>query len=151
MRKTYSQKVAAVFEIIGYVLLFPASFGVMGGLGSLFVGLLSGSAEVFLYGLLNLIVIGIGVYLLVGYHKHAAGRLSAERVLNLWTATAVFNFVLLLPWLSVAAYSLQSGKHLSEDGQWFNFFGSLLMVAPYVFIIHFALKARSCEKRRKTI
>src|SRR5215203_4339792 len=99
MQKTYSQRVARGFEIVDYFLLLPAAVGVLVGISAIF--------KEPLVGLLILITIGIGLFLLVGYFKHSRGILDESYIPALWITTAVFNFILFLPWLYFASVYLQ--------------------------------------------
>ncbi|HEY8559567.1 MAG TPA: hypothetical protein VIL74_04125 [Pyrinomonadaceae bacterium] len=147
--KTYSQKVAAVFEIIGYVLLLPMSFGLMGSFFMLVIGLAGGAAEPVLISFLFILMVAAGLYLLVGYYRHGRGSLSQESVFILWKATAAYNFVLLLPWLIAAAVFLQFREGLAANGNWFVFFISIAIVALHATVIYFSLKAHAFENRKK--
>ena len=135
MEKTYSQKIARVFEIVDYILLLPAIPGVL-------LATLAFSALTFIvYG-----VFIVGVLLLVGYRRHARGALGPENFSMLWIATAVYNFILLLPCLIYASQMLQTGAS-QEMG--FFFFCVLGVVFGYLAAIIGALKAYSFERRRK--
>ena len=106
MERTYSQKVARVFEIVDYFLLLPAAVGAAFGFFALF-----GQP---LYGLLIYAVLGVGIALLVGYFKHSRGRLDEKYISVLWLTTAVYNFLFFLPWLYNASTYLQPSQALAE-------------------------------------
>ena len=84
----YSQKAARVFEIVDYILLLPAGFGVL--VASLFVF----AAPAF--ALMIWTIAGFGIWLLVGYFKHSRGRLSERKVSLLWLGTICYNSIPLL-------------------------------------------------------
>jgi hypothetical protein len=147
-QNTYSQKVAAIFEGVCYALLVPTSLSVIYSVLLMLVGLFAGSAEAVLYGFLYLLVVGIGVYLLVGYAKHRRGRLPGKKVLNLWKATAVYNFLLLLPWLTAAAFAIQESPASGSNEKRYAALVSIAVVSVYSAAIYFALKAYSLEKRK---
>lgn len=134
-RKTYSQKIARVFEIADYILLVPGILGVL-------------LATLFFNGI-TLIVYGIfigGILLLIGYRRHWRGDLDPENLTKLWSGTAVYNSILLLPWLFGASNMFQKG--LSSDyGLFFLFV--LAVVFGYLAAIVSAVKAYQFEKRRK--
>lgn len=143
MEKTFSQKVARAFEIADYVLLIPAALGV------LLATLLIGAAPWF-----TLLIYGtfiLGVVLLVGYFKHSRGRLDEKHISALWIATAVYNTVLLLPYLFYAIFFFQS---LSLDNSmpgdaWKALTLNLVIISGYVTAIILSLKAYSFEKNQK--
>src|SRR5688572_23218851 len=98
MEKTYSQKIARVFEIADYILLVPATFGVLAAtLG--FNGVT----------LIIYVVFIVGLILLIGYRRHWRGNLSPENLTALWIGTIVYNLILLLPSLLLASVMLQKG------------------------------------------
>lgn len=135
MEKTYSQKVAGVFEIVDYILLLPAILGVL--------------LATLIFSGITLIVYGIfvgGVILLVGYRRHARGTLSPDNLSALWIGTAVYNFVLLLPCLIFASKMLQNG---ASGKMGFSFLFVLGVVFGYLAAIIAAVKAYIFEKRRK--
>ena len=135
MEKSYSQKIARVFEIVDYILLLPAVAGVF--------------LATLIFSVATFIVYGIfiaGVILLVGYRRHARGNLSPENLSALWIGTAVYNFILLLPCLIFASQMLQNGVS-GEMG--FSFLFVLGIVFGYLAAIISSVKAYSFEKRRK--
>src|SRR5215213_2222935 len=103
MENTYSQKVAGVFELICYILLIPTFLSLIYPAIAVIGGLFSGHAGSFLFGLIPFGIAGVGVVLLVGYHKHVDDRLDEKHISTLWIATAVYNLLLLLPCLLFAA------------------------------------------------
>ncbi len=141
MERTYSQKVARVFEIIDYFLLIPAAIGALVGFFILF-----GSP---LLGGLIYAGLGIGIALMVGYIKHSRGKLSQDYISFLWIGTAIYNFMLLMPWLYWVAISLQpSGGFDEEDKPWGGYIFLMSIVLGYIFAIVFSIKAYSFEKRK---
>lgn len=91
-KKSLSEKIARVFEVVGYILLLPASLAVL--VSAMFIFPLIISVPLF----------GIGLTLLVGYAKHSRGNLDEGKILPLWIATFLFNFLPLL----VPAYQYYS-------------------------------------------
>jgi hypothetical protein len=82
---SFSQKVARFFEVIDYLLLPPATFGLV------FSMLLLTMAP-----WVPLIITAsylAGCFLLRGFFKHSRGRLSDKDVSILWCATMAYNFV----------------------------------------------------------
>ena len=135
MEKTYSQKIARVFEIADYILLVPAILGIL--LATLFFS----GATLVVYGIFI-----AGIILLVGYRRHWRGDLDPENLTKLWSGTAVYNSILLLPWLFGASKMLQKG--VSADSAFFFIF-VLAVVFGYLAAIVGAVKAFQFEKRRK--
>jgi hypothetical protein len=93
---TFSQSLARFFEIVDYVLLLPASYGLL--LALLFVG----TAPWF-----TLIIatwFALGCFLLRGFFRHSRGRLNQEEVSRLWAATIGYNMVDLLFTWAIASY-----------------------------------------------
>lgn len=133
--KTYSQKIARVFEIVDYILLVPAILGV------LLATLIFSGATLIVYG-----VFISGVLLLIGYRRHSRGNLSPENMTALWMGTAIYNFILLLPCLFLASKMIQQGVS-ADTGFYFLFI--FAVVAGYLAAIISALKAYQFEKRRK--
>jgi hypothetical protein len=103
MNMTLSQKIARVFEIVGYLWLLPSIF-------MLFYALLvtlysiaflaNGSVAGFvglLIGVISFALFGFGAFLLRKYYQHSRGRLDEEKILPLWFGTLIFNLLFLLP------------------------------------------------------
>ena len=85
-RKTFSQKVAIVFEAVGYLLLIPA-----------ILSLIYSLIFVFVLGLMVFLIFCLGVVLLAGYVKHSRGTLDEEKIIPLWVGTLFYNVLPLLP------------------------------------------------------
>ena len=149
IEKTYSQKVARVFEIIDYLMLFPAAIGALVGLVLLKQNPLY---TLLIYGFLTL-----GIVLLVGYFKHSRATLDEKYFSALWLITAAYNLVLLIPTLYWASYLLQTGDFKDYSGQHTDgamviFFLFLLgVIFSYLAAIVFSIKAFSFERRKKFI
>lgn len=147
-QKTYSQKVARVFEIIDYFMLLPAAIGFLFGFAFI--------ASNPLYTLLLYSFLIIGIVLLVGYFKHSRGNLDEKYFSALWLTTAGYNLVLLLPVLYWTSTLLQTGDFKGYDGRidggMIIFFLILLgTVFSYLSAIVFSIKAFSFERRKKYI
>ncbi len=141
MEKTYSQKIARAFEIVDYFLLIPATFGAL-------VGLAAFRSSPYV-ALLMYLVLTAGIILLVGYYKHSRNRLAAKYVSALWIASAVYNFLLLLPVLYVVAAMYQN---LTFVKPFIDLSGLLFMLAivfAYITAIVLSLKAYSFDKYKK--
>lgn len=143
--RTYSQKVARVFEIVDYFMLVPAGIGGLVGLAMIqhrpFYALL-------LFGFLI-----AGIVLMVGYFKHSRGTLDERRFSALWITSAVYNFLLLLPVLYFAATLLQKESFRDFNGRidggkivFFLFIVSI--VFSYVAAVISSLKAYSHRERK---
>ena len=90
-KMSFSQKVARFFEITDYVLLIPATAGLLYSL--------------FLFPFLPMIVGSwyfAGCLLLRGFFRHSRGRLSDKGITQLWLATIGYNLVDLVLTLMVA-------------------------------------------------
>ena len=85
-RKTFSQKVARVFEVVGYLLLIPA-----------ILSLIYSLIFVFVLGLIVFLIFCLGIVLLAGYVKHSRGTLDEEKIIPLWVGTLFYNVLPLLP------------------------------------------------------
>lgn len=83
-KKHLSQKIARVFEIVGYFQLIPA------------ILLVILSALIIFPLLISIPIFGIGLTLFIGYIRHSRGNLSKGKILPLWFATFSFNFIPLL-------------------------------------------------------
>lgn len=83
---THSRTVAKVFVIACYILLIPFVLAVV---FSMMWNVLA--------AVIPIVVGSFGVYLLLGYRKHAKGELSSGKVLTLWFGTIGYNFLLLIP------------------------------------------------------
>ena len=137
MGNTYSQRVARAFEIVDYILLIPAAIGAL-------VGFLA-IARNPLFTLLIYTVLGVGITLLVGYYKHSRGRLAEKWISALWITTAVFNFLLLLPWLYLTSSVIneEAGKSL--------FVVLVFVNLGYIGAIVSSIRAYSFEKRKSIL
>jgi len=149
MEKTYSQKVARIFEIVDYFLLIPAAIGAFFGF---FV--LVGSPFTAWYAILFYVFLVVGLVLMVGYFRHSRGYLDEQNISFLWITSVVYNFLLLLPWLYGAASILQGdGLKYYEDNfnvvQIYAYFFLVSIVLGYIAAIVFSIKAYSFEKRKK--
>ena len=80
-KKHLSGKIARVFEIVGYFLLIPA------------ILLLVLSAIIMVTLLISVPLFSIGLTLFAGYVKHSRGNLSEGKILPLWIASFLFNFL----------------------------------------------------------
>ncbi len=147
-RKTYSQRVARVFEVIDYIMLAPAGIGVLFGIGLLYANPL--------YTLLLYVFLTIGIILLFGYFNHSRGRLDEKYFSALWLTTAGYNFVLLLPFLYWASTILQDNGFRDYEGEIsggavVGFLFLLGIISGYLAAIILAAKAFSYENRKKII
>jgi hypothetical protein len=148
MPRTYSQKVARVFEIVDYLMLLPAGIGVFFGF---FLISFNPALTLLLYAF-----VAVGIVLLVGYFKHSRGRLDEKYFSALWLTTAGYNLVLFLPALYWVSTLLQTGDFKDYDGKpdagTVIFFLILLgVVFGYLSAIVSSLKAFSFERRKKYI
>lgn len=141
MEKSYSEKLARVFEIVGYVLLIPIIFKGILWIIPLFIygGILSFAAlfsrKHFIYGAIffavYFVMLGIfifGIRLLVGYFRHSRKRLEKKKVDKLWVKTIIFNAIFFFPafylhincWLTQSCstdWLAQSGNELRNLGE----------------------------------
>lgn len=109
MKKTYSENLARLFEIVDYLFLIPTLyFGILyvvplflyAGFFS-FVSLFS---QHYVFGIvffaICFAVLGIyifGVRLMFGYFKHSRGKLDKNKTDRLWISTIVFNGIFFFP------------------------------------------------------
>lgn len=83
--KSFSQKVARFFEIVDYVLLLPATLGLLYSL--------------MLFPIGPIIVGGwytLGCLLLRGFYRHSRGRMKTSDAVKLWSFTFIYNLIELL-------------------------------------------------------
>jgi hypothetical protein len=85
---TYSQKIARFLEIVGYILLIPAVYGLF-----ISIVLIFWAPWV---TLIIWIISGFGIALLIGYFKHSRDRLPVEQINRMWYGTIAYNFIPLL-------------------------------------------------------
>lgn len=97
MNMTFSQIIARIFEIAGYLWLVPSAICLFVPLLYSIMFIATGNAA----GIVGLAIItgifGIGVFLLVKYHQHSRGYLDDDKILPLWFGTLIFNSIFLLP------------------------------------------------------
>jgi hypothetical protein len=152
MEKTYSQKIAGIFEIICYVLLVPTILSLIYPVFFMIGGGLQGSAEIFLFGFVPFLIVAPGIVLLVGYCKHSRGRLKEKNIPALWLGTAIYNLALLLPWLFFVSTSLNDIRFsYPESDSLIIMCRPLVIVFGYLTAIIASLKAYSFEKRKKVL
>ena len=96
MYRTHSQTIAKIFTVIAYILLVPGLIGTV--LSVLTISL----------AILTIPICGIGIWLLVGYHKHFRCNLGENKIMPLWYGTIIYNSVLLIPqvWSILKSYSI---------------------------------------------
>jgi hypothetical protein len=96
-RKTFSQKAARVFEVVGYLLLVPAILSLIFPFMMAIASLASLQIHLFVMILIPFFIFGLGIILLGGYIKHPRGILDEEKIIPLWGGTLVYNVLPLLP------------------------------------------------------
>ena len=96
-RKTFSQKVARVFEVVGYLLLVPAILSLIYPLLFVVGSLFSLQIPYLVISLIPFLIFGLGIALLAGYVKHSRGTLDEEKIIPLWVGTLFYNVLPLLP------------------------------------------------------
>ena len=99
-KKHLSEKIARVFEIVGYIQLIPAILLII--LSAIFIIPLLISVPIFI----------IGLTLFIGYIKHSRRNLDESKVVVLWIATFLFNF---LPLLFAASQFYSKGNEISTN------------------------------------
>ena len=104
-KKHLSEKIARVFEIVGYILLIPT------------IPLVVFSALFIFPLLISIPVFGIGLTLFAGYVKHSRGNLDESKIVILWIATFLFNF---LPLLFLATRYYSNAKDSFENVGFFS-------------------------------
>lgn len=114
--KSLSNKIARVFEVVGYVLLIPAIL--LTAISILFI-----IFSLFIIPLLIAVPsFGIGLILFAGYIKHSRGNLDKNNILPLWSATFLFNFIPLV--ILIILYDFGYSKTLKD----LNFFYIVLIL-----------------------
>jgi hypothetical protein len=124
---SFSQSLARVFEIIDFVLLLPATYGLVLSL-----------AFIAFVPWLTLIIMGwftLGCFLLRGFFRHSRGRLDDSQVKRLWLATMGYNMVdLIIMWMIA----------LKDDVAGFYYLG----LWPLLVVV-FSAMALASESRRR--
>jgi hypothetical protein len=86
---TFSQSLARFFEVMDYILLVPAGYGM---LLILLIGLGAPlEAKVIALGITGWFI--AGCFLLRGFFRHSRGRLSDSGIRALWLATIGYNLI----------------------------------------------------------
>ena len=115
MNMTVSQKIARVFEIVGYFWLVPSAISLFLPLLYSIMFIVTGNAA----GIVGLAIImgifGIGIFLLVKYYQHSRGLLDEEKILPLWFGTLIFNSILLSPVVYAFATTPMKGYSYSIE------------------------------------
>ena len=105
IKKTFSQKIARVFEIVNY-LMAPIPLA-LGGLILFF------APWMFLLVLMIWMFCGPGLWLAALYFRHSRGELDEEKILGMWLGTIAFNGLFLLVNVCVVCRNYNSpGKSL---------------------------------------
>lgn len=151
MERTYSQKAARVFEILDYVLLVPTLISLIYPFFFIIGGITERSPKMVLIGFIPFVIVIPGLILLFGYRKHAKDKLDEKYITTLWLTTAVYNLLLLLPWLFIAAKGLQSSRGVSIEGNLIGFLITVSAVFGYIAAIICSLKAYLLEKRKNVL
>lgn len=126
---TFSQSLARFFEIVDYVLLAPASYGML-----MLLAFLPRSP---LFPLAVAAWFTIGCFLLSGFFRHSRGRLKDSQVSLLWWATIAYNMVdLTIMWV-IARQDTNSA---------FFYFG----LWPLLVVVFSAMALTSESRRSKT-
>lgn len=122
-KKSLSEKIAKVFEVVNYIFIVPAILILFILLLIFLCGLFSLQWLSCIYALIFFFIIGIGVILFVGYIKHSRGTLDESKILPLWMVTFLYN-VLPLMFIGFRFYGDYQNKISLED---FNVFPLLLV------------------------
>jgi len=133
----YSQKIARAFEIADYILLAPALFGAL--------------AATFVFNFFTMLIYAIfifGCVLLAGYFKHSRGRLAEKHIRSLWTATAIYNAVLLVPVL-IYIFSFFNSYTFYNTDWWKPFTVALSIAFGYLTAIILSVRAYRFEKNNQ--
>jgi hypothetical protein len=115
IRKTLSQKMARIFEIVNYPL--GAITAVLIAIATIYFPVL-----IFYMGLPVILWIlgGWGLFLAIRYINHSRGALDEEKALPMWVGTIIFNALLLFPNLYLFSQKLVSadGRSSPDFGIW---------------------------------
>lgn len=103
LEKTFSQKAARVFEIVGYLLLLPGTLWLLVSFMLVLMVIVDFRLEYIPYQILILlgtltpsIIYSLGILLLTGYFKHSRGTLGENKIIPLWLGTFFYNLPPLL-------------------------------------------------------
>lgn len=129
-RKTFSQKIARVFEVVGYLLLVPAILSLIYPFFVLVASLFTLQIHFFMMSLIPFLIFGLGLTLLIGYFKHSRGTLSEEKTIPLWVGTFFYNALPLLPIFYQILTNLDAYQNFNFQGRLplFSFFCILLVL-----------------------
>jgi hypothetical protein len=128
MKMTASQKIARVFEIVGYLWLTPSIISLLYPVIFSIALVLSGNLAGIFISIIPLAIFGLGTVLLVQYYRHSRGLLAEDKIIPLWAGTLVFNLLIsLLP--AYGFYStLRFRQHYHPNQDIFIFGWGLLIV-----------------------
>ena len=117
-RKSFSQKAAGVFEIVGYLLLIPS-----------FLGLFYSLFFIVLFPF-TILAFSLGTILLIDYSKHSRGTLDEEKIIPLWYKTLIFNMLPLLPVIYLVIVKSSDFDYLNcqRDVSFFTLFFMFLVL-----------------------
>ena len=123
---TVSEKIARVFEIVGYLWLPPSIVTLFLPLTISIVLIFGGKAAGVFLLLIPLAIFGAGVFLLLQYYRHSRGLLDDDLIIPLWAATLVFNLLLLVS--SAYGFIFVSHPAFYYPGQRFFIFTCRLLI-----------------------
>jgi hypothetical protein len=96
-RKTFSQKVALIFEIATFIKFILALTTVILSIALAIAVNPIVLAYVFFPFLIALLIVVVSLIFLVKYFRHARGMLDDEKIIPLWSGTFLYNLLLLIP------------------------------------------------------
>ena len=95
-KKSLSEKIARVFEIVNYLFIIPAVLLLGLSLIIFLIGLFTLNLVTSLYCLVSILVFGLGITLFVGYVKHSRGNMVESKIIPLWMGTFLYNVLPLM-------------------------------------------------------
>jgi hypothetical protein len=116
MEKSYSEKVARVFEIGCYFMIIPGILGILlslyiwvSGIGLLFT---TGNPLVLVIAAIILSPAIIGFWLFSAYIKHSRGSLETDKINRMWVLSIILNGIFSLPIAFAVIATLGSGTSM---------------------------------------
>jgi hypothetical protein len=119
--KTFTQKVARLFEIVDYLLIVPATLGLGVGLLMAFSAATGGAPLGLLWVIALLAPYLLGCYLFHGFFRHSRGRGFRGGPAVLWALTALFN----VPHFLYSAFIFRTLLAQPDGGLWMAGLSSL--------------------------
>jgi hypothetical protein len=153
MGKSYSEKVAGVFEIVCCLLSVPASLGLVLSLYFWIIGVgylaEKGNPNLLIIAFTILLMAVLGWSLVYGYAKHSRSALGAKKIKFMWLSSIIFNFllsILAIYWYYNPVFTkldFPSFQTLNSNSQilWILIYSQILWILIYYTIVAWQIVA----------